>query len=185
MFVNEYLVHRNATKAAIAAGYSAKTAHQAGSRLLRNVKVREKLDALNSQRVERLELSADRVLQGLTTLAFFDVRRFFNKDGSVKGVVDLDLQTAMALRGIEVTTTERREKKEGQDETVKISSFVTKIRLADRGENLERLGRHLKLFTDKVEVEHPSIDNPEARIARIMELLERARERAGKAFKPN
>ena len=30
-----------------------------------------------------------------------------------------------------------------------------KIKLADKGQNLERLGRHLKLFTDKSEVAGP------------------------------
>jgi phage terminase small subunit len=39
-FAREYLLDLNGTRAAIAAGYSAKTASQAASRMLRNVKVR-------------------------------------------------------------------------------------------------------------------------------------------------
>ena len=38
-FVQQYLVDKNATQAAIRAGYSAKTASSAGERLLRNVEV--------------------------------------------------------------------------------------------------------------------------------------------------
>ena len=39
IFVAEYLTDLNATRSAIAAGYSEKTAEPAASRLLRNVKV--------------------------------------------------------------------------------------------------------------------------------------------------
>nr|DAP23776.1 MAG TPA: Terminase small subunit [Caudoviricetes sp.] len=40
-FADEYIISGNATKSAIAAGYSKKTAESIGSRLLRNVKVSE------------------------------------------------------------------------------------------------------------------------------------------------
>ena len=39
LFVEAYCIGQNATQAAIAAGYSLKTAHVQGSRMLRNVKV--------------------------------------------------------------------------------------------------------------------------------------------------
>ena len=40
-FADEYIISGNATKSAIEAGYSKKTAESIGSRLLRNVKVSE------------------------------------------------------------------------------------------------------------------------------------------------
>ena len=43
-FVAEYAVDKNATQAAIRAGYSAKTADVQGPRLLGNVRVREQID---------------------------------------------------------------------------------------------------------------------------------------------
>ena len=48
---------------------------------------------------------------------------------------------------------------------------LTKIRLADRGLNLERLGRYFKLFTGKVEVNG---------LEGLAEKLQKARERARK-----
>ena len=45
-----------------------------------------------------------------------------------------------------------------------------KFRLADKGQNLERLGRHLKLFTDKVEV---------AGLGSLAERIRKARKAAG------
>jgi phage terminase small subunit len=51
MFAEEYvrLRCRNATQAAINAGYSRKTAYSQGSRLLKDVEVRESIDRLKTQ----------------------------------------------------------------------------------------------------------------------------------------
>jgi Phage terminase, small subunit len=46
LFAREYLIDLNGTRAAIAAGYSPKTAAQAASRMLRRVKVRALLAQL-------------------------------------------------------------------------------------------------------------------------------------------
>jgi predicted SPOUT superfamily RNA methylase MTH1 len=54
-FVREYLIDRNATQAAIRAGYSAETAKQQGSRLLTNVDVQQAVAA----KEERLQKKAD------------------------------------------------------------------------------------------------------------------------------
>lgn len=45
-FCAEYIIDHNGTQAAIRAGYSGKTAPQAASRLLRDVKIREKIAEL-------------------------------------------------------------------------------------------------------------------------------------------
>lgn len=42
-FVDEYLIDRNATQAAIRAGYSAKTAYAIGEQNLKNLKLRKPL----------------------------------------------------------------------------------------------------------------------------------------------
>jgi phage terminase small subunit len=146
-FVAEYLANGlNATKAAIDAGYSERTAESQGSRLLRNVKVAALIGGKTKIRMEKLEITADRVLQELAKLAFFDPRKFFNSDGSAKQVTDLDDDTAMALAGMEVF-----ELFEGAGEQKHAYGLSKKFRLADKGQNLERLGKHLKLFTDKTE----------------------------------
>ena len=64
-FVREYPVDRNATQAAIRAGYSAKTANQAGSRLLANAKVSRAINEINAQAAENAHVTAQMVLNGL------------------------------------------------------------------------------------------------------------------------
>jgi phage terminase small subunit len=64
-FVDAYLVEPNATKAAIAAGYSKKTAYSAGGRLLKNVEVSAALNKRVSKVAEKAEVTAEEVLRGL------------------------------------------------------------------------------------------------------------------------
>lgn len=70
-FVAEYLIDLNATQAAIRAGYSPKTAQPASARLLSNVIVSEAIAKGKAARLDRLEITADRVLQEIAILAFF------------------------------------------------------------------------------------------------------------------
>lgn len=69
IFVAEYIVDRNATQAAIRAGYSAKTAKSQGQRLLTNVDI---MDAINKQleyREQRTLVTADYVIKGIKEVA--------------------------------------------------------------------------------------------------------------------
>lgn len=177
VFVREYLLHGNATKAAVAAGYSAATASVTGSKLLRKAKVSAELAKLREKLLAKLEISSEKVLQGIAELAFFDIRKFFSPryaadvcsicaaaeaghevanhkfravtmGGDLIPVDELDEQTARALKGCDV---EKLFKHFGKGQAEE-SGTITKIRVADRLEALALLGRHLKLFTDKIEV---------------------------------
>lgn len=65
LFVREYLVDLNATQAAVRAGYSRKGAEVTGSQLLRNPKVSDAVNAAAAKRSQRLELTAEEVINGL------------------------------------------------------------------------------------------------------------------------
>lgn len=167
-FVAEYLANGlNATSAAKSAGYSAKTAESMGSQLLRNIKIVAEIAKRTQKRCEKLELTADRVLEGLANLAFFDIRKFYDEQGNLKSIVDLDDMTAQALSGMEVEEAYEHFGK-GQ---AKPTGVLKKIKIADRGQNLERLGRYFKLFTDKMEV---------TGLEGLADAIQRARLRAGK-----
>lgn len=161
-FCQEYLVDLNATQAAIRAGYaSGKTAEVQGARLLGNAKVRAKIDQLKLGREQATGITAERVLKEIAKLAFFDPRKLLNGDGTPKQIHELDDDTAAAVAGIDIVT-------KGNDDVG--FADIMKIKLADKGQNLERLGRHLKLFTDRLEVSDASeLAN------RVKEARERAR----------
>lgn len=65
MFCQEYLVDVNATRAAIRAGYSEKTAEVQGPRLLGNVRVVARLSELMDARKEEMKVDQERVVAGL------------------------------------------------------------------------------------------------------------------------
>lgn len=147
-FVREYLVDLNATQASIRAGYSPKTAEQQGPRLLGNVGIAAAIQAGMNRRAARTEITADRVLREIEKLAFFDPRKLFDDDGAPIHISKLDDDTAAAVAGLDVVMQGNQDVGFAQ---------VLKVKLTDKSRNLELLGKHLRLFTDKVEVEHTGL----------------------------
>lgn len=66
MFVREYLVDLNATQAAIRAGYSENTAGAIGAENLKKPQIRTRIEELQKERAEKLDISAQWVLNKLT-----------------------------------------------------------------------------------------------------------------------
>lgn len=73
IFCKEYLIDYNATRSATVAGYSEKTADSQGSRMLKNVKIKAYLDEMTTQRAERLDVTADKILIEITKVAYVDI----------------------------------------------------------------------------------------------------------------
>ena len=69
-YCKEYLIDLNATQAAIRAGYAELTATQTASRLLTSVKVQATIQQLMKERSERLQITADSVLEEIAKVAF-------------------------------------------------------------------------------------------------------------------
>ena len=62
-FCQEHAIDLNGTQAAIRAGYAPGSAHVTASRLLRNAKVRERVDQLIVEYRERVEVSVDSITE--------------------------------------------------------------------------------------------------------------------------
>lgn len=75
LFVQEYLVDLNATKAAVRAGYSRASAAKQGGRNLRNPAVAGKISEAMHKREERVLISQDMVINELANIAFGDLRQ--------------------------------------------------------------------------------------------------------------
>ena len=72
-FCREFLVDFNATQAAIRAGYSARAARQTAAKLMAKGNIQLFLQHLMKERVDRLDVSADRVLQEIAKVAFASI----------------------------------------------------------------------------------------------------------------
>jgi len=142
-FVEEYLVCRDATKAAIAAGYARSTASARGYQFLREPGVAAIIAEHDRALTAKLHVTAERVLLEVSRLAFSDHRKLLNADGSPKLLHELDDDTAAALVSVESVT---RAARGGEP-----ASQVHKVKLGDKQPALVLLGRHLRLFTEKPE----------------------------------
>jgi len=141
MFVKEYLIDLNATKAARRAGYSKKTAEVIGHENLRKPQIQKEIQKAMDKRSRRLEISADRVLQERARIAFFDIRKLYNEDGSLKQIQDIDDDTAAAIHSI--LNGGRLETNE-EGETV-LHIFIKKVNTLSKDKSLEALEKHRSL----------------------------------------
>lgn len=146
-FIKEYLLDQNATRAAIAAGYSEQSAHAQGSRLLKNAEVRAKIEEGNDKCNARLDLTAERIKAEIARLAYYDPAAFFNRDGTTKPIHEIDEDSRRAIAGFE-----NAELFEGSGEDRGLAGYVKKFKLSDKNKALETAARCLKMLTDKVEV---------------------------------
>ncbi len=70
LFVKHYLVNKNATQAAKAAGYSAHTAKSMGAENLTKPPIRDAIDRELYKTHEKLEITAERILARIAEFAF-------------------------------------------------------------------------------------------------------------------
>lgn len=142
-FVEHYLRVWNAAEAARLAGYSAKTARQQGSRLLTNVDIQDHI----AERLDELKMSADEVLTRLSDIARGDMRDFVSLDKDGEPLLNLtQAQAAGKLHLIRKVKRTRRVIKEMTETTVEIELY-------DAQAALVTLGKHHRLFADRLEVD--------------------------------
>ena len=140
LFADEYLIDLNASRAYRVAYPRVKdgdTAAAAASRLLKIKDVSEYISVRMQERSERTEITQDRVLNELASIAFAKATDYAEvRDGQViiKNTADLSDTMVRAIAGI----------KEGRN--------GVEIKLNDKGKALELLGRHLGMFKDRMEV---------------------------------
>lgn len=141
-FCEEYIVDLNATQAAIRSGYSDNCARQIGAENLTKPVIAKYIQKLVAERSERTAVTADRVLAELAKMAFFSMGNVIDDEGNTKPLNQWSKEDLAALQ--EITET-----KIGREEESVVTN--TKFKVSDKKANLELLGKHLKLFTDKVE----------------------------------
>ena len=139
LFVAAYLGNGfNASRAARAAGYSESTAAHQSTRLARNPKLARIVAQQAQKEMARREITAERVLEEMAKLAFFDPRRIFDANGNLLPPSQMGEDEAAAIAGLDL-----RQMQDGSE--------MKKIKLADKLKSLEVLGRYLRLFTERVE----------------------------------
>lgn len=149
-FIDEYLIDLNASQAAVRAGYTGDP-NTVGPRLLADVGIRSLIDQRIADRAKRTGITQDRVLQELARLAFADLRKAYNEDGTLKLPHEMDDDTAAALAGLETTSTAIGDMEDPATLATK------KLKTWDKKGALELCMRHLGMFNDKLELTMPTV----------------------------
>lgn len=146
LFVQEYLVDVNATQAAIRAGYSEDTARQIGSENLSKPDIQEAIQEAMDDRATRLQITADKVLAGIFRIADMDIGDAYDDNGNLLPVKQMPKHIRKAISAIKVF-----EEFEGFGNDKVKTGDVREVKFNDRNQAWDKLARHLKLLTDKVE----------------------------------
>lgn len=162
-FCDEYLIDLNATQAAIRAGYSEKRASEQAYQLLQKTTVQNHIAELQKEREKRTEITQDSVLHELALIAFAkasDYARVVEKDamvevdGNMVPVLDED-GNQVKYRTVEpILTDELTEDQKKAIAVIKKGRDGFEIKPYSKIQALELLGKHLGMFTEKVEVKN-------------------------------
>lgn len=141
-FCQQYILDLNATKAykLVYGSEADETAAVCASKLLRNAKVGKYLSELKESVASAAQITREKVLNGYSKLAFYDARKFYDKDGNLISVQDLDVETAFALTGMDVTEEWGYSEKEDKKTVI---GYTKKIKMSNRKEALDSIAKML------------------------------------------
>lgn len=131
----------NATRAAIDAGFAPRSARVTGSQLLADPNIARVIAERVKEALDKAKLTSDEVLRNLACAVRFDPRKLYRDDGSLKDVIELDDETAMALAGIDVT-----EEFSNEGEGRELSGYTKKIKWCDKNVARDQALKYFKLL---------------------------------------
>lgn len=121
----------------------------AASRLLNSPKVSLRVDELREEAQKRSGVTVDRILHELAIIAFSDIRDVVTWDEDSVDLTpsqELTRDQAATVREVKATKTTTS----GKDDYQQVRE-QREVKLYDKQRALELLGKHLGMFTDKVE----------------------------------
>ena len=161
-FCEEYLIDLNATQAAIRAGYKEKTAYSQGQRLLKKVEVQKQIEEGKKNLSERVKVTQERVIEELSCIAFSKAsdyaeviekdRMTESEDGIMIPILDHEGKPVKYKTVEPVLTDDLTEDQKRAIAVIKRGRDGFEIKPYDKIRALELLGKHLGMFTEKVEV---------------------------------
>lgn len=147
LFIINYIEDKNATRAAIIAGYSEKTAHQTGYELLKKPEIRAIVEEALEAQLYSYGLNKYRLVQEYLRIGYFDPRKLFYPDGNPIPINELDDDTAAALAGLDI-----QEIFEGFGEDRKFVGYTKKYKVSDKRAALDSAAKIMGIMIEKKEL---------------------------------
>jgi phage terminase small subunit len=132
-FVFEYLIDLDPPAAYVRAGYSDSSPGGGAYELLKKPTVKAAISRAQLAQLQKINITAQTVLEAVAQIAFVDPRSLFGADGNILPMKDWPEGTARALSALDV---ERRSD----------GVSVAKIRFWDKISALQLLAKHLNLL---------------------------------------
>ncbi len=139
IFCLEYLKDFNATRAAKASGYSAKTANRMGAVNLSKPVIRAYIEKVKVERIERIKYDADDLLRDLLALQKMSLADFIIID-ELTGLLKYNLSNTTREQMNALESLQISESSNGLVKTTRI-----KLSLFNRLKLLEVIGKHVKV----------------------------------------
>ena len=155
-FCDEYLIDLNATQAAIRAGYTEKYANTNASKLLQNTTISQYIGERQKELSRKTEITQERVIRELALIAFSNTADYAHvvekKMKAEVGGILVKEGKPVTYRTVEpVLTEELTEEQKRALAVIKKGRDGLEVKPCDKVRALELLGKHLGMFTDKIE----------------------------------
>lgn len=134
-FVTEYLKDGNAGNAALRAGYAESSASQMGYALLKKPNIRYFFKRQLARTTERTGITSEKVLNELAKIAFMNIG---DLDFKNKTISDMSMDDLACISKLTRTYTV-------------LGDTIETIEFYDKTVALDKIGKHLKLFSEKSE----------------------------------
>ena len=159
-FCDEYLIDLNATQAAIRAGYTEKYANTNASKLLQNTTISQYIGERQKELSRKTEITQERVIRELALIAFSNTADYAHVvekkmkaevGGMLVDILNEDGKPATYRTVEPVLTEELTEEQKRALAVIKKGRDGLEVKPCDKVRALELLGKHLGMFTDKIE----------------------------------
>jgi|SRR6185369_11049066 len=174
LFVKEYLTNGfNASRAALAAGYSERSAPRIAQRLLSTPHVVALVDREKKEIAERYGVTAEKVIKEMATIGFANMQDYTTVQNNGLAVVDLsnvNREQAGAIKKIKSRTLIDHYEENKDGDRVPVYATENEVELHDKITALTHLGKYTKVF---------SADSDSHRPVRVQVVYEDGEKRAG------
>ncbi|BDU72373.1 terminase small subunit [Mesoterricola silvestris] len=158
-FAEEYVIDRNATKAAERVGVSPKSSRTTGWRWLQNAEVAAYIAELGQQQTEKAGVTSEWIINKLKNIASFDIRLAYRKNGTLVPITSLDDVTAESVAGMEVIEQSEGVMVDGDGNPVAVVPKLKKYKVLDKIAALKLLAQIKGMLVEKVDAKVTS-DQP-------------------------
>lgn len=163
LFVEAYLANkRNGTRAAIAAGFAERGAGTKACELLKRSDVQQMIAAREQELADKYRLTTDDAVRSLWQSIYFDPRKLYKADGTLKSVLELDDDTAANIASIEVIEKAAALGIAKDGTPIMIPVFTKKIKWNNRDTARDQLFKILGLYKDPNALKPPWEGNGDA-----------------------